>query len=245
MRRAARRFGLLLVCLAAPAAAAPCHGTVHLTFDTGNMGQAEEIARLLREGDVKATFFLANEPTRRGDHALDGAWGDYWRARVAEGHAFGNHTWSHLYQRRDTDDGKLFAVDHRGVGHTLDRAAFCGELERVGRAFRALTGAELAGQWRAPGGRVTQQSLRWAASCGYPVHVGWSEAGYVRDDVPSDRLADEAIVRRLIERTAPGDVLLMHLGTWARPDAARLLKPVIEGLKARGLCFAPLAAASR
>lgn len=245
MPRAGKRLGALLACLAAPAAAAPCAGTVHLTFDTGNMGQAEEIARVLKEENVRATFFLANEPTRRGDHALDAAWGDYWRARVAEGHVFGNHTWSHFYQRHDTGDGKLVAVTERGAPRTLDRGAFCRELAQVAGAFHALTGASLSGLWRAPGGRVTQQSLRWAASCGYPVHVGWSEAGYLQDDVPAERMADDTLVRRAVEGAAPGDVLLMHLGTWSRPDAGRLLRPVIHGLKARGFCFSPLAAASR
>ncbi len=36
-------------------------GTVYLAFDTGNMAQTENIARILKQEQVRAVFFLANE----------------------------------------------------------------------------------------------------------------------------------------------------------------------------------------
>ena len=231
-----------VVCLALSSAPAwACSGRVYLTFDTGNMSQAEHIARVLKEEGVRATFFVANERTARGDRALETSWRDYWRARVAEGHVFGNHTWSHLYQRRDLPDGRLVTANDAGGEITLDRAGFCAELSQVDSAFRALTGVGVTGQWRAPGGRTTQQSLRWAASCGYPLHVHWSDAGYIGDDWPSDKHSNEALLERALKQIAAGDIVLMHLGIWSRKEpAAPILKPLIQGLKARGLCFATL-----
>jgi hypothetical protein len=88
-------------------AAPACKGTLYLTLDTSSMSQAENIARILAKHDVKATFFLANEKTVRGDYSLDPSWGDYWRARVAEGHVFGSHTWDHGYFRVDVEGGRL------------------------------------------------------------------------------------------------------------------------------------------
>ncbi len=221
-------------------------GTVYLTFDTGNMAQAETIAAILKEENVKATFFLANERTVRGDRALDASWGGYWRARVAEGHAFGNHTWSHLWARRDLASARLLTVDAAGREKQLDRAAFCAELKNVDEAFRQLTGQRLAGIWRAPGGRTTQNSLRWAAACGYPVHVHWDEAGFLGDELPSDQFPNDVLLERALKNIAPGDVLLMHLGVWSRKEPfAPMLKPLIQGLKARGLCFATLGVARR
>lgn len=236
------RRGVSVIWLALGAAPAwACNGQVYLTFDTGNMSQAEHIARVLKEENVRATFFVANERTARGDHALEAGWRDYWRARVAEGHAFGNHTWSHLYQRRDVGDGKLVAVNDSGKEVTLDRAGFCGELSRADAAFRVLTGVGLTAQWRAPGGRTTQQSLRWAASCGYPVHVHWSDSGYIGDDWPSDKHPNDALLARALNQIAAGDIVLMHLGIWSRKEpAAPILKPLIQGLKTRGLCFGTL-----
>lgn len=238
---------LSVACLAFTALPAwACDGHVYLTFDTGNMSQAELIARILKEEAVSATFFLANERTARDDRALDAGWRDYWRARVAEGHVFANHTWSHLYQRRDLGDGKLIAANEHGREITLDRAGFCAELTHVESAFRALTGVGLSGQWRAPGGRTTQQSLRWAASCGYPVHVHWSDAGYVGDDWPSDKHSNQALLERALKQIGAGDIVLMHLGVWSRKEPlAPILKPLIQGLKARKLCFATLATPQR
>ncbi len=240
------RFSLALLLTAlAPAAAAACQGTVYLTFDTGNMAQAEAIAQTLAQEQVKATFFLSNERTARGDSALDPSWQGYWRARVAEGHTFGNHTWSHLYQRRD-GDGKVHAADGSGRALALDRDKFCDELKKVEAAFERLTGERLSGQWRAPGGRVTQQSLRWAAGCGYPLHAGWSEAGFLGDELPSDKYPNAFLLERALKSVAAGDVLLMHLGVWSRQEPlAPILKPLIRGLKARGFCFAPLDGARR
>jgi len=110
MHRVSKPAGLILLAalavLPAPAfAGESCTGTIYLTFDTGNMAQAETIARILQQEQVKATFFLANEKTFRDDHALDPAWRDYWRARSTEGHAFGNHSFRHIYLKRDLPDG--------------------------------------------------------------------------------------------------------------------------------------------
>ncbi len=231
---------LALALLAPPAGAADCKGTVYLTFDTGSMRSAEEIAATLREENVKATFFLANEKTFRGDYSLDPAWDGYWKRLADEGHAFGNHTWSHLYARSD-EGGKVIAVNDRGERFTLDRTGFCAELTKVERAFRRATGRPLAGLWRAPGWRTTYQSVRFAASCGYPLHVGTDDAGYIRDDLPSEQIPNQKLLAQALAGLKGGDVVSMHLGIQSRKEpAAPILKPLIQGLKARGLCFGTL-----
>ena len=49
------------------AQAKTCKKPIYLTFDTGNMAVAETVAAILNRQQVKATFFLANEKTLRGD----------------------------------------------------------------------------------------------------------------------------------------------------------------------------------
>ncbi|NCA02927.1 MAG: peptidase A8, partial [Sphingomonadaceae bacterium] len=66
-------------------------GTLYLTIDTGWGREAERIAEILRRRDIKATLFVAHEPTHRGDRSLDPAWANFWRARAAEGHVFASH----------------------------------------------------------------------------------------------------------------------------------------------------------
>jgi peptidoglycan/xylan/chitin deacetylase (PgdA/CDA1 family) len=249
MHRANSLAAALLLMAIVPAAHGDTHctGTVYLTFDTGNMAQAETIARILKQEQVKATFFLANEKTFRDDHALDPAWRDYWRARTAEGHAFGNHSFRHVYLKRDLPDGRLLAtINHNGPEVKLDERGFCAELKKVDDTFHTLTGRRLSGLWRAPGGRTTQNAIRWAATCGYPVHVHWDEAGFIGDELPSENFPNDKLLKQALERIQPGTVAMMHLGIWSRREPlAPVLAPLIQGLKARGYCFAPLAVAQR
>jgi len=247
MPRASSTLGAILLFLAlalagASPAGAACKGTVYLTIDTGHMGPAEEIAAILRKHDVRATFFLANERTRRGDTSLDPAWADFWRARVAEGHAFGNHTWRHWYFRRDVGPDKVAYVSTDGRTENLDQAGFCAELKRVEDAFRQMTGRSLDPIWRAPGGRTTPRALEFARGCGYGRHVHWAQAGFLGDELPSDRYPNDRLLKSALANIRSGDVLMMHLGIWSRQEPWwPVLDPLIAGLKARGLCFATLA----
>ncbi len=230
--------------VAAPAAASNCRGTVYLTFDTGNMRHAEEIATILRKHDVQATFFLANERTPRGDHALDASWREYWRARAAEGHAFGSHTWRHGRFVADTQGGGVRYRPQFGeaAGRTiaLSPAQVCEELDRVNDAFAALTGRRLDALWRAPGGVTTPNALAAAHACGYS-HVHWADAGFLGDELPSETHPNARLLARALERVRDGDVLMAHLGIWSRRDPfAPMIDPLIAGLKQRGLCFRTL-----
>ena len=92
---------------AASSAPAACKGTIYMTFDTGSQSQAQLIADVLNKRHIKATFFLANEKTTRGDYSLDASWAPYWKARVAEGHAFGTHTFDHVYWKKDLANGLI------------------------------------------------------------------------------------------------------------------------------------------
>jgi len=223
-----------------PAAAPGCAGTLYLTLFTSNMSQAETVARILDRHHVKATFFLANEKTVRGDHSLDPAWGEYWRARVAEGHAFGSHTWDHGSFRGDLEGGRVRYV-HGGKTSVLDAAGVCAELKRVDTRFRELTGRPLDPVWSAPGGRATPNALAAAARCGF-AHVRWTEAGMLGDELPSDQYPNALLVERALLNLRDGDVLMMHLGIQSRKEPfARALDPLLTGLEARGFCFATLA----
>ena len=54
-------------------AASACKGMLYLTLDTGTMEPAQQMADILKKHGVKATFFLADEKTFRGDTSLDPA----------------------------------------------------------------------------------------------------------------------------------------------------------------------------
>ncbi len=230
---------------AAAAGAAPCERAVYLTFDTGHMGVAPHVAEVLKRQGVRATFFLANERTRNGGGSLDDEWAPWWRERAAEGHAFGSHTWDHDVWQADVSDGALRVRPtmgpQAGRARTLSPAAYCEELDRPARRFEAMTGQRMQAWFRAPGGRTSPVLLRAAAACGY-THVGWSPAGFLGDELPSDRFPNASLLERALRDIRPGDILLAHLGIWSRQDpwAPAVLEPLIAGLKARGMCFATL-----
>jgi peptidoglycan-N-acetylmuramic acid deacetylase len=247
----ARRLALALGALlwaggasTAPAAAA-CDKPVYLTFDTGHMGVAPLVARVLREEKVQATFFLAAERTKEGGHSLDDRWAPWWRELAADGHVFGSHTWDHDVWQADLAGGHRVRPTQgpqAGQVRVLDRAAYCRELERPAERFVQMTGRPMVSVWRAPAGRVSPALLATASSCGW-THVGWTDAGFLGDELSSERFPNAALLKQALARVQPGDVLLAHLGIWSRRDpwAPAVLQPLLQGLKARGLCFATLA----
>jgi peptidoglycan/xylan/chitin deacetylase (PgdA/CDA1 family) len=225
------------------ATAQQCRGHVYLTLDTGNMGHAEEIAAILRRHDVRATFFLANERTPRGDFSLDPSWAGYWKARADEGHAFGSHTWRHGRFVADDAAGVRYRPqfgDSAGQTITLAPEAVCEELRRVDKALSAHAGRRLDAVWRAPGGHTTPKALAAAKDCGF-AHVRWADAGFLGDELPSDKHPNRELLARALRDVRDGDVLMAHLGIWSRKDPyAPMLDPLIVGLKERGLCFRTL-----
>lgn len=229
-----------LVLTAGGVANAACSGTLYLTFDTGNMRHAELIAETLAKHKARATFFVANEKTLSGDYALDPAWAPYWQARVAEGHAFGSHTWRHGSFRQD--QGKLTRYRLMdGTTENLDGEAICAELRHSDYRFKELTGRSLDPLWRAPGGRTTPLTLKAAQACGYR-HVGWAPAGFLGDELPSGTYPNALLVERALKNLKDGDVVMAHLGIWSRKDPfAPALDELLGGLEARGFCFATLA----
>lgn len=251
-RRATATLGALMVAgvarSAAARAAAPGSGTVYLTLDTGNMAEAERIARILARQAVPATFFLANERTPRGDHALEPGWAGFWRERAAEGHAFGSHTFDHVYLRgveHGADGSRRFVVRPQFgtfAGRTLrwSEVEFCSELRRVDERFREFTGRGLDPYWRAPGGRAPAAAIEAARRCGF-AHVGWTPAGFLGDELSSQAHPNDRLLADSLARIGDGDILLAHLGIWSRHDPyAPMLDPLIAGLKSRGLRFATI-----
>lgn len=223
---------------------AACKGTIYLTFDTGSQSQAELIADTLKRHHIKATFFLANEKTVRGDYSLDPAWSAYWKARVAEGHAFGSHTFDHDVLLKDGADG--FKVKpgfgaSAGKPRTLTPAQYCEEIKRVDRRFVELTGKHLDPIWRAPAGRTSPGTLAAAKACGY-AHVGWAPAGFSGDELSSAAYPNAVLLRKSLRDLRDGDIFVAHMGIWSRQDAwaPANLEPLISGLEQKGFCFATL-----
>jgi len=60
-----------------------------------------------------------------------------------------------------------------------------------------MTGQPMRGLFRAPGGHTSAALLKAASACGWQ-HVGWSDAGFLGDELPSDRYPNNALLRQAI-----------------------------------------------
>lgn len=244
MRRGSSLLLMAALLGAAVQAAEPaCTKPVYLTFDTGHMGVAPLIADVLRREQVKVTFFLANEPTKSGGSSLDDEWVTWWKARAAEGHDVGSHTWDHLVWVADTPNGfrmKATALPGQPVKE-VSADQYCRELKQPAERYAAITGQPMRALFRAPAGRTSPKLLEAARQCGFQ-HVGWAPAGFLGDELPSERYPNQALLKKALRDIRPGDILVAHLGIWSRrePWAPAVLQPLIEGLKSRGFCFATL-----
>ena len=225
----------------------PCEKPLYLTFDTGHMGIAPLVADVLNRQQVKVTFFGAQERTQEGDGSLGELWAPWWKARAAEGHAFASHTFDHVYWKADVPGQPVrFRVNpsagpDTGREFTWTAVQYCEEIQRASQRMQAMTGQPPLPLFRAPGGKTSPALLAAAQSCGY-AHVGWSPAGFLGDELASERASNPALLAQALHTIRSGDILLAHLGIWSRKDpwAPAVLEPLIVGLKERGFCFRTL-----
>ena len=241
-------FLFLMPLQAAPALGSTlpaCQKPVYLTFDTGHMGVAPLIAKVLRQHQVPVTFFGANEKTQEGDGSLGNHWAAWWKDRGAENHDFASHTFDHAYWRADLE-GKRFKVrpsagENTGKDLNWSTADYCANLNKASQRLEAMTGRPTLPLFRAPGGKTSPELIQAAASCGY-AHVGWSPAGFLGDELSSQTHSNASLLKNALKNIRSGDILVAHLGIWSRQDpwAPAVLEPLIVGLKEKGFCFASL-----
>ena len=124
---------------------------------------------------------------------------------------------------------------------TWDAAQYCADIAKASERLQDITGKKPLPLFRAPGGKTSPKLLAAAKACGYE-HVGWAPAGFLGDELPSEKFSNEKLLQQALDDIQPGDILLAHLGIWSRKDpwAPAVLEPLIVGLKAKGFCFETL-----
>lgn len=224
-----------------------CEKPLYLTFDTGHMAVAPLIADVLQRQQVRVTFFAANERTQTGDGSLGTHWAPWWKARAAEGHEFASHTLDHVYWRADLAGAQprfrvqASAGPEAGKPMEWTAAEYCTAIGEAARRLHEVTGKKPLPLFRAPGGKTSAKFLTATQACGY-AHVGWAPAGFLGDELPSDKYPNDMLLKKALRDIRAGDILVAHLGIWSRQDpwAPAVLEPLISGLKARGFCFQTL-----
>ena len=213
---------------------------VALTFDGGSINNAAKpILDILKEKNVKCTFFLTGEFIRR--------YPDTVRRIVSEGHEVGNHTWDHPHLTTYAKNRKHNTLP----GITAEKIKM--EFSKTAALFKLVTGHEMVHFWRAPYGEYNKQILMWAAQAGYK-HVGWTVGrGWENTMDTFDWVADknskiyktaDQIAEKILryakgkKHGANGVIILMHLGTERKDDFPyKKLPEIIDGLRKEGYRF--------
>ena len=232
--------------------ASACNKPVYLTFDTGHMGIANLVAQVLQKHKVHVTFFAASEPTKEGGSSLSDFWAPWWKARADEGHQLASHTFDHMYWLADVRDKATGQVTHfkvkpsaglrAGQSFVVSVAEYQQEIARASQRLTQMTGRKPLPLYRAPGGKTSPALIAAAQQGGYQ-HIGWAPAGFLGDELPSDKYPNERLLSQALKNIRGGDILLAHLGIWSRQDpwAPAVLEPLIVGLLDKGFCFRTLA----
>ena len=171
-----------------------CDKPVYLTFDTGHMGVAPLIADVLKRQQVQGHLLRRQrDAPRPATAAWATHWAPWWKARAAEGHEFASHTWDHVYWRADLPRRAALPGARLGradAGRELDldrRAVLRRDRHSPPSACRQITGKKPLPLFRAPGGKTSPRCWPPPSACGYE-HVGWSPAGFLGDELPSETL---------------------------------------------------------
>ena len=187
---------------------------VSITFDDGpNPRATPQILDVLRREGVHATFFVL------GRHA--DRWPELVRRMADEGHQLGNHGYWHRKLHRRTP------------GYVRD------DLTRGTESLFNASGGVRAKHFRAPHGFRNPWVTPIAHSLGQRT-IGWSLGVW-----DSARPGVDEITRRALDGVRAGSILLLHDGDGYdaegdRQQTADALPLIIEGLRARGFCFATL-----
>lgn len=118
---------------------------VALTFDDGPWSHTPEVLDILKQFDIKATFFVIGRHIAAHQEAL--------KRVVKEGHAVGNHTWNHQY-------------------HNVSAQTAAAELGQTADLVKEVTGVETV-MFRPPGGNLTNGLANYATGHDYFVAM-WS-----------------------------------------------------------------------
>ena len=185
---------------------------VALTFDDGpNEPYTGQILDVLRERNIKATFFVVGVNATRHPETL---------LRIMdEGHAIGNHTWSHP------------------LLSTLTSTWIAAEIEQGAEVIESLSGRRPR-LFRPPGGdRGDPGHLQRVCRRLECLTVMWSVNADDDDDYAIPEV--DPIVERVLRQVEPGAIVLLHDGDGLKTQpykgsTVQALPRILDGLISQG-----------
>jgi len=194
-------------------------GVIYLTFDDGPSARTGEILEILREEDVKATFFVIGPDTERSR--------EYLRQIADEGHTIGMHSYTHKYK-----------TIYSSVEAYLD------DMYQIFTEIKDATGITPS-VFRFPGGSINsynyelnQELINEMIRRGF-VPYDWNISS---GDASGYRVDTQTITTNILNyANVERGIILMH-DSAAKTTTVEALRPVIHGLREKGYTFEALSA---
>lgn len=178
---------------------------IALTFDDGpHCKYTAEILDILKEYNVKATFFVIGSNASKYPELIE--------RELCEGHEVENHTYSHVYLKKLSDDE---------IKNQL------AESESVVTGIADYTTRLI----RPPGGIYDDRLLSIASELGYGI-VLWSV-----DTRDWEHKPPAKIIECVLRDVCPGDIILMHDFIGRNSPTPEALRVIIPRLKEMGYSF--------
>ena len=156
---------------------------IYLTFDAGyENGNIEKILDVLKEENVKATFFILDNLISSNKCLV--------KRMIDEGHLIGNHT-----------------SKHKDMSKIADIEKFRRELESLENLFYETFGSRMTKYYRPPEGRFSKENIEYAKELGYKT-IMWSFA-YADWDNSNQMSADKAM-EKILNNLHNGEIMLLH-----------------------------------
>jgi len=179
---------------------------IALTFDDGPWpNSTPEVLNVLKKNNVKATFFIVGKQVQKYPQLM--------KQVVGEGHAIGNHTWSHQY-------------------HQYNNPAAAHEIDSTAELVYKTTGVKTS-LFRPPAGILNNGLATYAQEKKYAV-VMWSVD---TKDWRSQRTTAQGWIDNILKQAKPGGIVLLHDGGGDRSKTVQALPQLIAQLKKRGYQF--------
>lgn len=185
---------------------------VALTFDDGPSPFTPQVLDILKGHRVKATFFLVGENVKDYPSIV--------RQTLVAGHVVGNHSRNHNLLQMVSSGPRATLRNVQAANRAIARAAeVTPRLYRPPHGYRSLWGA-------------------WALhSAGFEI-INWDNMTF--DYL--DRVSPQWIERRILKKTKPGSIIVLHDGLETKRDFKRsntieALPKIIKSLQAQGYKF--------
>lgn len=187
---------------------------IALTFDDGPWPTTPELLDVLKEYDVKATFFTI------GNQIAD--YPDAMEREVKEGHQICTHSWDHAEGSGNGVDMTIMSPEEQVE-----------EITKGQEAITKVTGGEAPKVFRSPGGNFHDEII-WNVAPYVSYEIGWNV------DTEDWRTPGADTIAERILSAKSGDIVLMHDGGGPRSQTIEALKIALPQLKEKGYKFVTL-----